>query len=410
MTISDQLIQLNQAKQSIKTAIEAKGVSLANVPFTQFGNSIAQITGGATTTVLYNGWVRDPLWLPIPSYQPSEEVCYILLGVKQGVPVTINLTATATAPMPDSNNVRIEWGDGTSVDTTGTAQSKTYQYESLPASTVLANGKRQVLIKIYPTGSTGKLVNVNWPASGSITPAVLDFVFNGNHTAVNPNLHTKSASNLERILITGNCIVTGHGSQPTILPKLKVLSLPPSYFKNISTGFIVGIYRAASLVSGVYNDLTFDLTSVANVSYFSSKVNGKITLNNTQSATSFASAFADPYVTEVTCNTNAAANVNAMFNGAALIKKINLTSLSAVSDSTNFLGSNFSLEEFNATNINFSLSFANTQMSGTALNNVFANLVTQTTVGSKIITITNAEGAANCDRNIATLKLWTVTG
>ena len=406
MAISNQLIELNQAKQNIKTAIEAKGISLANVPFTQFGNSIAQITGGATTTVLYNGWVRDPLWLPIPSYQPSEEVCYILLGVKQGVPVTINLTSTAT----NSTNVRIEWGDGTSANTTGTAQSKTYQYENLPSSTQLANGKRQVLIKTYPTVAGEKLTNVNWPASGSITPAVLDFVFNGNHTAVNPNLHTKSASNLERILITGNCIVTGHGSQPTILPKLKVLSVPPTFFKNISTGFVTSVYRNSALSSGVVNDLTFDLTGVANVSYFSSKVNGKITLNNTQSVTNYFTSFADPYVTEVTCNTNAAANVNAMFNGAALIKKINLTSLNAVTDSTNFLGSNFSLEEFNATNINFSLSFANTQMSGTALNNVFANLVTQTNVGSKIITITNAEGAGNCDRTIATQKLWTVTG
>jgi hypothetical protein len=46
MTIADKLLQVNQVKQDIKTAIETKGVPMTNVAFTEYANKILDISGG----------------------------------------------------------------------------------------------------------------------------------------------------------------------------------------------------------------------------------------------------------------------------------------------------------------------------------------------------------------------------
>ena len=46
MSISNKIIQLNQVKQDIKTAIEMKGIPMTNVAFTEYANKIADISGG----------------------------------------------------------------------------------------------------------------------------------------------------------------------------------------------------------------------------------------------------------------------------------------------------------------------------------------------------------------------------
>lgn len=45
MAIADKLLQLNQAKQGIKAAIEIKGVSTSGVPFTDYASKILEISG-----------------------------------------------------------------------------------------------------------------------------------------------------------------------------------------------------------------------------------------------------------------------------------------------------------------------------------------------------------------------------
>jgi hypothetical protein len=46
MTIADKLLQVNQVKQDIKTAIETKGIPMTNVAFTEYANKILDISGG----------------------------------------------------------------------------------------------------------------------------------------------------------------------------------------------------------------------------------------------------------------------------------------------------------------------------------------------------------------------------
>ena len=46
MSIADKLLQVNQVKQDIKTAIETKGIPMTNVAFTEYANKILDISGG----------------------------------------------------------------------------------------------------------------------------------------------------------------------------------------------------------------------------------------------------------------------------------------------------------------------------------------------------------------------------
>jgi hypothetical protein len=45
MSVADKLLQINQVKQDIKTAIETKGVPMTNVAFTEYANKILDIVG-----------------------------------------------------------------------------------------------------------------------------------------------------------------------------------------------------------------------------------------------------------------------------------------------------------------------------------------------------------------------------
>lgn len=58
-TISENLLELKQAKANIKTAIEGKGQDLTGVPFTQYSEKISAITTGADSTDKYKVTVYD---------------------------------------------------------------------------------------------------------------------------------------------------------------------------------------------------------------------------------------------------------------------------------------------------------------------------------------------------------------
>ena len=45
MSVADKLLQVNQVKQDIKTAIETKGVPMTNVAVTEYANKILDIVG-----------------------------------------------------------------------------------------------------------------------------------------------------------------------------------------------------------------------------------------------------------------------------------------------------------------------------------------------------------------------------
>jgi len=64
MTIADQLIDINNSKQAIKTALEGKGVTVGTAPFNQYAGFIDDIVtgGGGGGDTEANPWVRNSSW------------------------------------------------------------------------------------------------------------------------------------------------------------------------------------------------------------------------------------------------------------------------------------------------------------------------------------------------------------
>jgi surface protein len=160
MTISQQLIDVNNAKQSIKAAIEAKGVSTAGVPFTQYGTKIGEIEGGGG--VSYNTWTRNPGWLTVPTIG-SEEKIYFLIAVDDNDSNITSFTLTNLVNV----NYTVDWGDGTVESRTqGSYWNHTYDYASINPATEV-DGYRQVLVSITPE------------TEGVTTSLKMDFAFGG---------------------------------------------------------------------------------------------------------------------------------------------------------------------------------------------------------------------------------------
>lgn len=58
-TTAEKLVYLNQTKADIKAAIEAKGVSVLEVPFKEYASKISQISGGDTAPTITSATVED---------------------------------------------------------------------------------------------------------------------------------------------------------------------------------------------------------------------------------------------------------------------------------------------------------------------------------------------------------------
>ena len=83
MSVADKLLQVNQVKQDIKTAIEMKGVDMTGVAFGGYANKIAEISGGgevdeyfyyskAYYTITNNSTLFSNAWEHSLTVDPSE--------------------------------------------------------------------------------------------------------------------------------------------------------------------------------------------------------------------------------------------------------------------------------------------------------------------------------------------------
>jgi hypothetical protein len=80
---------------------------------------------------------------------------------------------------------------------------------------------------------------------------------------------------------------------------------------------------------------------------------------------------------------------------------------------SSFMTSNLATQKIKVTGLAVNLTLPNpNKMSPTELNELFTNLATvgASGAGSKTLTITGSWGATGCNRGIATVKGWTITG
>lgn len=138
MTIANQLIQINTTKQEIKSAIENKGVSLADVPFTSYPSKINEITGGAVSD-----WVRPSDWLTLPTIGSTEQKFVGLFAVTGDDSNYVALSANGA--------YTIDWGDGVIESYASSAKaSHKYTYSSISDSTISSRGYKQVIVIVTP--------------------------------------------------------------------------------------------------------------------------------------------------------------------------------------------------------------------------------------------------------------------
>jgi hypothetical protein len=106
-------------------------------------------------------------------------------------------------------------------------------------------------------------------------------------------------------------------------------------------------------------------------------------------------------------NTAAVTNVSSMFSGCTALTSIPALNFTSVTSATSVFSGCTALTSIGIVNMKETFSIVGTQLNAAAIDTLFTNLGTVT---AKTITITGCPGAATCDRTIATLKGWTVTG
>ena len=156
-TVAEKLGRLQETKAAIRTAIEAKGQSVADTDtFASYAEKIADIESGSTGA----GTPPDPMkvylktrpadWLPMP--EPQDDEMYLLFHIPDEVSSLIAFTATCTG------NYTVE--TGTMVDGTFTAQTSAsiasgakYEAELFAEDygDLTGDGFKQVMLKVSGT-------------------------------------------------------------------------------------------------------------------------------------------------------------------------------------------------------------------------------------------------------------------
>ena len=132
MSVADKLLQVNQVKQDIKTAIETKGVPMTNVAFTEYANKILDISGGGVevdeyfyyskayytitnnATLFENAWqdMKDsetvlfdiPLMLAAPNQEMGGMTIDLYVGTNGQLQALYDALTIGTIPPPVSIN------------------------------------------------------------------------------------------------------------------------------------------------------------------------------------------------------------------------------------------------------------------------------------------------------------------
>ena len=151
-TIAEKLLLLNSTKSNIKSAIEAKGVTVGSVPFADYPSKISEISGGGSSA----GWTRPADWLTLPTVTATDQK---FVGLHAIWPDANFLALSA------SNAYTVDWGDGTSANyAAGVVAEKEYNYATYDTvnTTLCSRGYKQVIVTVTPqAGQTLTALNLH---------------------------------------------------------------------------------------------------------------------------------------------------------------------------------------------------------------------------------------------------------
>ena len=192
MTIADNLILLNSTKQDIKAAIEAKGVSMTDVPFTDYDTKIGEISGGGSIPIIpdYTPWTRPTDWLTLPTVLASDDEQIIML-------VRVDDTTYNELIFSMQGAYTVDWGDGTVEDyANGAIAYHNYDYANTELDgTVTSDGYKQAICKVtlQAAGTTFTRIDFN-TSSGRISNT-------RNHPIIDIIIHSRNPTTF---LLGGN--------------------------------------------------------------------------------------------------------------------------------------------------------------------------------------------------------------
>ena len=345
MTIADQLILLNSTKQDIKAAIEAKGVSMTDVPFTDYDTKIGEITtgGGGGLDIIFDTWTRQSDWLTVPTITETSETVYVLYAVND-VPLNGIMFVNQVSA------ITVDWGDGTVENfAAGSYCEHFYDYNDTALDgTLSTRGYKQALITITPqtTFDSGTLIDFDQTPTGYRTNqnisileihfAIADGTLNIPTTALTNNIGTR-LFNCEYINIKAwNDTSLAFKFQNNIsLVKIDIPNAPTSGAYTTCNGTFANCYSLLEVS-------LFDTSSVtAFTNAFSASGIQTIPQYDLSSATSTSGMFANcsslVYVPDL--NIPNVTNVVSMFYFCeSLINAPRLTNMQAITSFQNLFG------------------------------------------------------------------------
>jgi hypothetical protein len=392
-----------------------------------------------------NVWVRNPLWLPIPEVDGSEEIIYLLVAVfEEG--------KNKVSSRLGGGGTTVDWGDGT-ITSYGSSiyMNHTYDFNSLPSSTEITTDEgivyRQALIKMTSTTTW----NGFWIFREGQTYAhqYLDIV------AHVPNITSISNSSqtcpwLERISFP---IMTPSVSMPNIfiyclnLQQIDIDWTQPTNISNLSYIKVkdLGDIDLVNCTSPFTFTRTFDVKKIGTFKSYATNV-GTLNLNGFEEVgpvyiyndTNIDSFFLECHSIQGEINITAPAatsaqlltrncnkysklyfdaqniqNINQLCYVAYSVQEVELTDASNVTSTSLSFTNAYSLQKLRLPGIKVSFDLTNTAMDAPNMVILFNDLADLTGLTSQNINITNTPASSNLtsgERDIALNKNWTITG
>ena len=388
-------------------------------------------SGGSLTIQVPNPnqWQRPTEWLALPTVTSTDNIFYGLLLVFENELNQLTFRA-------GTGLATIDYGDGSAVVTSNnTVQSYFYDYATISSAVnVWEDGRnyKQVIVTVTPTSTSTQQLFFN---QGSTINAFGDNHFVDIVCAFNNN---NIRLNLSRIVPAAN--LTHLGRKMTLLKIFKCLntgtntlffdnngfqSLNLEIFEVPSNSFIIG--RAATLACFQQSTIRTEMLDLAgSTSAFLSATFTKDVRDILEAGTStFSNAkmkacrnILNIVSTEAFWGTDIQITGNVtitsysfrrMFQNCTT-RKLHIISMPSTPTNMAINAGAFTgmvnLEDFLLTGCQIGFDITGSNMSATALDNLFTSLGNAT--GSQTITVTGNPGAATCNTSIATTKGFTV--
>lgn len=242
-TIEAKLLHLQGTKAAIKTAIEAKGVTVpVGTNFMDYAGKISSITTGGSPTA--DPYVRPSTWLDLPDNVAGVEKVSILYALFDTSTNMVAFTCQAA--------YTVDWGDGTSNNyTSGTKALHTYDYSTSGGAFVEGEIYKQVIITITPQ-SGAHLTYVN---------------LNQTHTTLNNTSSTPSISGIQDIRINSsylNNLYIGSSSNSALTVYYLMVLLEQCIIGEVGTSLLTAGFLFANcyaLQNVVFNFNTAQITN-----------------------------------------------------------------------------------------------------------------------------------------------------